>query len=130
MKRGNCMNEINIYARYNYRMLIKNANLFFCNRYNCYNPKKVFAPFDGTYSISIYKYNIHISYWNEHTEKGRIEKETIKKFLKENVINMNIFIEYDKFCDIISLLEDNNNLLQGRKHNEYTRTSRKNLIGK
>ena len=111
MKEENHMNHINIYARYNYCALVKKANLFFNNKYNWYNPKTVFAPFHGTYTLSIYKYNIHISYWDEYTENGKLEREFIKKFLQENIINMNISLDYDESCDIVSLLKNNNILL-------------------
>lgn len=105
------MNELNIYARYNYKELVRNANLFFNKKYCWYNPQTVFAPNDGKFSLAIRPYNIHLSYWDEDTKQGKNEKRSLKHFLENNIKNMTIALEYDKKCDITNLLEQNNILL-------------------
>ena len=105
------MNEINIYARYNHKKLIKNANLFFLKKYKWYCPRSVIAPFDGNFTLAIFKNNIHISYWNENLEQSRQEKLLLKRFLEEYVSNMNIVIDYDNPCEITSLLKKINTLI-------------------
>ena len=105
------MNDINIYARYDYRKLRKKASFFFDNKYRVFNPKSVFAPLKGTYLISINRFNIHVAYWDENSKEGIEDKKRIKNFLEENIFDMNIVLEYSKKCDIVSILEENNILI-------------------
>ena len=105
------MNELNIYAKYNYKKLVKQANLYFNQRYSWLKPQTVFAPYDGKFMIAIRKNNIHLSYWDEETEQGYNEKEKLKCFLQENVKNMTIFLQSSQHCEITEMLAENNDLL-------------------
>lgn len=105
------MNELNIYARYNYKRLIRKANLYFNKKFHWLFPQTVFAPLDGKYSIAFRKYSIHISYWDEESQQCKEEKNSLKTFLSNNVYDMKIVLEYDKKCDITEMLEKNNTLL-------------------
>lgn len=110
-KEGTNMNELNIYARYNYKKLVKQANLHFNKQYCWRRPQTVFAPYDGKFMIAIRKHNIHLSYWDEETEQGCKDKEKLKSFLEENVKDMTIFLQCSQQCDITEMLTKNNDLL-------------------
>lgn len=95
------MNELNIYKKFNYKRILKIANLYFNNNYKWYNAKTVFAPQNGGYTISLNKYNIRICYWLGDTIEEEKSKEIIKEFILEilNSENTNIICYGD--CDIL-----------------------------
>ena len=99
------MNELNIYTHYNYKRMIKKANRCFSNIYTWYNPKTVFAPETGTFSISINRYSIRICYWDIHSVQGKREIENIKKFIEETFENQTIGIKYYGNYNILSDLK-------------------------
>lgn len=96
------MNELNIYTNFNYRKILKSANLLFDGRYIHCHAKTVFAPKNGTFSISLTRWNIRICYWNENTEQGMQEKNLIKKFIEENFSDKTIGITCLGPCDILN----------------------------
>lgn len=99
------MNELNIYADFNYRKILKNANLLFDGHYFHCHAKTIFAPKNGTFSISLNKWNIRICYWNEHTEQGAKAKALIIKFIEENFSNKTIGVTCFGSCDILNELD-------------------------
>lgn len=96
------MNELNIYTKFNYKKIVKNANIFFDNNYNQLKYKTVFANKDDTFTVSIYKHSIRICYWNENTEKGNQSKILLKKFLVNNFSGNTLIISTYGNCDIIN----------------------------
>lgn len=106
------MNNIYIYTKYKRYKLIKQANRLFNNKYLWYNSKCVFAPYSGTYTIAIHKNSIHISCWDEHTDKGKKEQLLLKKFLEDNLKNKKLVISYDNESDLILSLKINNIILK------------------
>lgn len=100
------MNELNIYAKYDYQKLIKNANKQLNNN-NSFKRKTVFAPRDKGYSIAIYKYNVHIIYYN--LEGAKI----VKQFIERNIQNKEIVLQYrNSTDDIVNNLRQNNRILK------------------
>lgn len=98
------MNEINIYVNYNYKKVKIQANLFFNKNFNKFNAKTVFAPQEGTYSISLRKNNIRICYWEENTKHGQKNINTIKKFLTKVFKNHTIGFTFVGNTNILNSL--------------------------
>lgn len=103
--RGNKMNVnvLNIYDSFNYKQLLKIANLHFNGCYKWYNAKTVFAPRDGTYTVSINKWCVRVCYWYEDTPDGEKAKESLKEFidevLKENTATV---VCNSSKCDLVN----------------------------
>ena len=101
------MNELNIYANYNYRRLIKNANRQLNN--SRLERRTVFAPKNKGYSIAIYKYNIHIIY--DNLEGLQI----VKQFVENNIKNKEVVLQYkNNSDDIVNSIRQKNTILNKR----------------
>lgn len=98
------MNEINIYAKYNYKKARKKANIYFNKKYNRLNMKTIFAPKAGTYSVSLRKNNIRICYWEENTKNGKKNIDLIKRFVEEIFHNNVIGFTFDGETNILNNL--------------------------
>lgn len=106
MKREFDVHELNLYTNYNYRKIVKRANLYFNKKYLWYSPRNIFAPQYGNYTISFYKKNIRICCWqkNDDNEEYQNTKNFIKEFLDNNLKNDTIGITFNQNCDILDLV--------------------------
>ena len=98
------MIEINIYTKFNYTKIKKQANIFFNQNYKWYNLKTVFVVNNDTYLISLRKNNIRICYWDISGDENNSTKKLIKNFLKENFSNKTIGVTIIGKCDIFDEL--------------------------
>lgn len=102
------INELNIYTDFNYKRMIKRANLYFTKRYLWYCPKKIFAPQYGNYTISFYKRNIRICCWenNSDIEQYKKTKDFIRFFIENNLKSNVVGITFNQNCNILDLVSN------------------------
>lgn len=98
------MNELNIYKNFNYRKLLRTANIYFNSNCKWYNKKTVFAPEDGNYTISINRYNIRICYWTDNSIESEKIKVKLKDFLLTVLENKKTKVICSGECDILDNL--------------------------
>jgi len=99
------MVEINIYTKFNYKKVLRNANNLFGKGYSWYNPQTVFAEKNSDYSVSLWKGNVRICYWNEQTSQCSNSKALIKKFILDNFSNKTIGVKVEGDSDIFDNLQ-------------------------
>ena len=101
-RNNNTMIEINIYTKFNYRVMKRNLNKEFGEKNKIFVKKPVFCFDDNT--ISLRKNNIRICYSDIKSKYGNSSKRRIQDFIENNFSHQTIGVKTSRKCDIFDKL--------------------------
>ena len=99
------INEINIYTKLKFKKILNDTNLFFNGSSYIINKKHIFAPYSGNYTVSLYKGNIRICYWNEESTEGSQAKSMLQKLVLFLFAEKTIYVDCPAKCDFFDNIQ-------------------------